>query len=512
MKHIIIDLEMNEVARDRKKRRGISNETIEIGAVMLDESYREVSCFKTYVKPAYNDIIMPIVKRITGITESMVKKAPEFNEAYHQFLSWCLEAEDELVFYSWSNADHIQFTRESSNKKYKPSPEELQIIGSQWVDFQKLFGQKLGYRNSLGLKDALELTDIHFEGSEHDALDDARNTASLLRLYADKDAFADLQDKIRKMRAAKPVNARATKHAVELFTYLRSVEGKGIITGQHTQTIPMEELSYIGEVTGKQPMLRGYELLAYSPNINYNDASEECLTEIKENEGSLEAAYKWGKKRKGIITFSYHWYSPIGGRDKSFYAVNTDFDPSKILEDGTPEREAFFSDLDAMAALLLPFAKADIPILWRPFHESDGTWFWWGRKGPKVARDLYKLMYHRFVDVYHLDNLLWVWNCAAPGAYPGDEYVDINSIDIYLDKYKATDYAKQYKKLIKATSPNRIVALAEVGYLPDIDMLENSRLPFAYYMCWSKEYCIGEQYNTKEQLKKMYDSSYAITM
>ena len=82
---------------------------------------------------------------------------------------------------------------------------------------------------------------------------------------------------------------------------------------------------------------------------------------------------------------------------------------------------------------------------------------------------------------------------------------------IYLEKYMKTDYRDDYCNLIKATSRNKVAALAEVGYMPDIHLLEQFHTPWAYYMTWSKEFCIGEQYNTAEQLKAMYSSSYAIT-
>ena len=309
-----------------------------------------------------------------------------------------------------------------------------------------------------------------------------------------------------------PVNKNASKEACELLNYLEEVSGKGIITGQHTQTIPMEEITYIKEVTGKEPKLRGFEMLAYSPNINYEDASEACLTEVYENRNTLAEALKWGKETDGIVTFSFHWFSPIGGRDKAFYSEHTDFDPEQVLVEGTKEREAFYSDLSKIAEDLKPFKDAHIPVLWRPFHESDGTWFWWGRKGPKVAAELYKLVYHLFVETYELDNLLWVWNCRLEEGYPGDEYVDIISVDVYLEKYYETDYKKEYEELINATTKNKVAALAEIGYLPDIDMLEKSKIPFAYFMTWSKEFCIGEQYNSKVSMKKMYNSPYAITL
>lgn len=308
-----------------------------------------------------------------------------------------------------------------------------------------------------------------------------------------------------------PVNANASKEARELLSYLIDCAGHKLITGQHTQTNPMEEIAYIHELTGKQPKLRGFEMLAYSPNINYADASEACLTEIYENRDTMDTALAWGKDSGGIVTLSFHWYSPIGGRDKSFYTEHTDFDARKVLVEGTAERTAFYHDMDAIAVQLRRFQEEQIPVLFRPFHESDGTWFWWGAHGPEVARELYKLMYHYYVDELHLDNLLWVWNCRLREGYPGDAYVDVISVDIYLEKYKPTDYKEEYEQLVSATTTNKVAALAEIGYLPDIDMLAQSKVPWAYYMLWSKEFCIGEQYNSKDSMKRIMTSSYVVT-
>ena len=308
------------------------------------------------------------------------------------------------------------------------------------------------------------------------------------------------------------VNPNATKEAQKLLDYLSDNAGKKIITGQHTQTIPMEEREYIRAATDRVPKLVGFELLSYSPNINYDDASEACLAEIFQNRDTLETAMKVAKETESIITFSFHWYSPVGGRDKSFYAEHTDFDARKVLEEGTPEREAFYKDMDVIAVELKKFYDARIPILWRPFHEADGTWFWWGAKGPEVARELYKLMFDHYTKKHHLDNLIWVWNCPLASGYPGDEYVDVISMDIYLPEYKPTDYAEEYKRLISETTDKKVAALAEVGYNPDVEMLEKSHIPWAYYMTWSKEFCIGQQYNSLENLRKMYKSDYSIKL
>lgn len=307
-------------------------------------------------------------------------------------------------------------------------------------------------------------------------------------------------------------NPHATQKTRELLNYLSDIAGKNIITGQHTQTNPMEEISYIEEITGKQPKLRGFELLSYSPNINYDDADEPCLTEIYENRGTVDTALKWAKESNGIVTLSFHWFSPIGGHDKSFYAKNTDFDATRVLLENTLERKAFFHDMDVIAEQLKKFQAADIPVLWRPFHESYGDWFWWGAKGPEIARELYKMMFDYYTNIHRINNLLWVWNCPLKEGYPGDAYVDVISTDIYLSAYSATDYHEDYEKLIAETTKNKVAALAEVGYMPDIAILEKSHTPWAYYMTWSKEFCIGEQYNCIERVQKMYRSNYAVTL
>ena len=69
---------------------------------------------------------------------------------------------------------------------------------------------------------------------------------------------------------------------------------------------------------------------------------------------------------------------------------------------------------------------------------------------------------------------MWVWNCRLKEGYPGDEYVDVIYVDIYLEKYAKTDYHDDYIKLIESTTKNKVAALAEVGYIPDVEMLEQS--------------------------------------
>ncbi len=307
-------------------------------------------------------------------------------------------------------------------------------------------------------------------------------------------------------------NPNASKECIRLMQYLKEISGKGIIAGQHTQTREQKELQHIQNLTGKLPAICGFELLGYSPNINYNDASEECLIEVRENVGTLENAMDWALNKKGIVTFTWHWFSPLGGRDKSFYAKNTDFDATKVLIEGSPEQSAFFSDMDCIARELKKFEQKSIPILWRPFHEADGTWFWWGSKGPEVAKELWNLMYDRYTHYHHLNNLIWVWNSHLPSGYPGDDTVDIISRDIYLEKYTHTDFSEQYYELIQITSAKKLAALGEVGTMPSASQLEKTRIPWCWFMIWSNEFCLTEQWTKNDELCKAYQSSYVITL
>lgn len=309
------------------------------------------------------------------------------------------------------------------------------------------------------------------------------------------------------------VNNNATIEAKRLLAYLEKCVADGkIVAGQHTQTMGCEEIEYIKGLTGHEPKMRGFELLGYSPNINYYDASEACLTEVEENKNTMNVALEWGKDSEHIVTISFHWFSPLYGRDKSFYAKNTVFDARRVLETGTLEREAFYKDMDAIAEELKKFMDNNIPVLWRPFHESDGDWFWWGAYGPVVAKELYLLMFDYYVNVHHLNNLIWVWNCADAAGYPGDAYVDIVSRDVYLEEYRATNYHKEYNELIDATSKNKIAALAEIGTLPDAEKLEKEIVPWAYFMTWSKEWIIGEEHNSTDNLKSIYASSVVVSL
>ena len=307
-----------------------------------------------------------------------------------------------------------------------------------------------------------------------------------------------------------PVNPNAQDCVKNVMKYLSDITYKQIITGQHTLTMAQEELSHIEKVTGKLPALVGFELLSYSPNINYFDTDDECMKEVTENYGTLKKAWEWAEK-KGLITFTWHWFSPLGGRSKAFFTDNTDFDAAKAVIDGTAENIALISDMDMMAGLLRPFCDKHIPILWRPFHEGDGNWFWWGAKGAEPLKKLWGIMYDRFTNVHKLNNLIWVWNAPTPECYPGDDTVDIISRDMYPPEHEHTSQSEMYYDLIKITQQNKITIIGETGTLPSAKAIADERVGWASYMTWSQVFCLTEKFNTNDALKEMYSSPYSVT-
>ncbi len=299
--------------------------------------------------------------------------------------------------------------------------------------------------------------------------------------------------------------------AAKVLKYLSEISGEKILTGQHTQTKKLEELHHIKQITGKMPALLGFELLSYSPNINYLKSDRECLTEVENNYGTLQQAWEWADKG-GLITFTWHWFSPLYGEGKTFFTKNTPFDASRAVIDGTPERKALISDIDVIAGYLKPFCRAGIPILWRPLHECEGDWFWWGAKGPEVYKKLYHMLFDRLTNTHHLYNLIWVWNGTDKEYYPGDHVVDIISRDMYPEAHTHSAQEEMYAGMLKVTDSPKIVIIGETGTLPSPKEIHDRKTGWSSYMTWSGDYCMSENYTTYEVLREVYDSPYAVTL
>lgn len=207
MKHIVVDLEMNEISRKHREKKAICKmEIIEIGAVLLDENYTEIGHFKTLVKPQFNEEIEPLFERITGITTKMVENAPFFEEGLKMFLSWCNSVNDEIQIYQWSDSDLLQIQKEMGLKDVAVSARDTHLL-VEWNDFQKEYGDKLMLHRQVSLKNAIMYAGLDFEGREHDALWDARNTGTLLRIIRDPELCKEALDKVIEIMTPRTLSA-----------------------------------------------------------------------------------------------------------------------------------------------------------------------------------------------------------------------------------------------------------------------------------------------------------------
>ncbi|WP_308637169.1 glycosyl hydrolase [Paenibacillus silvisoli] len=306
----------------------------------------------------------------------------------------------------------------------------------------------------------------------------------------------------------------ASPATVGLWNYLNSVFGQRVITGQHTASSfwPVKEFEYIQQVTGKQPAIRGFDLLSYTHATETEEPTEHKLLEIDENKGSIESAIAWTNEHNGIVTLTWHWYAPTGGKDKTFYTKNTDFNLPLALTPGTDEHQLLLADLDTVADQLKRLRDANVPVLWRPLHEADGGWFWWGAFGPEPCKQLWRLMYDRFTNLHQLNNLIWVWNSHVPSWYPGEDETDIDSCDIYAPSANYGPLRKPFEQVDGLAGGKKLVALGENGSIPDPDQLIESRTPWLWYMTWGEGFVVDGKSTTDDQLRKVYSHPYCITL
>lgn len=304
-------------------------------------------------------------------------------------------------------------------------------------------------------------------------------------------------------------NKNSTQECKELMKMFSKICGKGILSGQHCNKASGIDIEYVKFVTGKTPAILGFDLLSYSCATNSEDRDFECIDELINNRGSVEAAIKYGENSNSIITLCWHWFSPMNGKNKSFYSKNTTFDLEKALIYGTEENIAMIRDMDAIAYELNRFKERNIPILWRPFHEACGKWFWWGAKGPEIYIKLYRFMYDRYVNYHKLNNLIWVWNSPHKEWYPGDDVVDLYSVDYYAPIGNHGPLTNEYLKALESGKGNKAIALSENGPIPNPKLLKRTKTPWLWFMTWNN-FNNNFMWNTQDELRKFYNDPYVI--
>jgi len=291
-------------------------------------------------------------------------------------------------------------------------------------------------------------------------------------------------------------NPRASAEARRLYAYLWSQYGRRTLTGQQEQGYNPEgaqrELDYLHRVTGRLPAILG---------LDYIDP--------RDDDGVTRRALAWAKGG-GIVTLCWHWGAPDIGT--GYENSKKDFDVAAALRPGTVQNRLMLAQMDHVAALLGRLRVARVPVLWRPFHEFSGDWFWWGKHGPDAFKALWRLMYDRFARLHGLDNLIWVLGWAGqnvdPAYYPGRATVDVAGADIYAaDHGNLAPLFAQVKRIVGDTVP---ICLHENGPVPDPATL-GPAADWLWFMTWHTRWLTGADQNTPDQLARDYASERYVT-
>ena len=287
-------------------------------------------------------------------------------------------------------------------------------------------------------------------------------------------------------------NPNADKTATAVYGYLTSLYGKQVLSAQQESTwmgSDNYEFDYIQSASSKLPAIRGFDYM--------ND----------DFEGVNKRALEWWQSG-GLVTICWHTGSNFSGEWND--AQNTEIaDWDKALTEGTDEYNALISGMDKGAAALSELQKQGVTVLWRPFHEFDGKWFWWGKGGEENFKKLWRIMYERYTNYWKLNNLIWVLGYSHNGIdckswYVGNKYCDI----IGADSYDGGAQPGLFTRLIKINSDNKPKCFHECGKNPDENELNSTR--WLWFMTWHTEYLTDN--NDTTSLNKLYNSELVITL
>lgn len=294
-------------------------------------------------------------------------------------------------------------------------------------------------------------------------------------------------------------NSNANSATRAVFNYICDTYENKIILGQQESTwvdTPEYEMNYISDATGLLPAMRGFDFMG------------------DDFDGVVARAEEWWNKG-GLVTICWHC-----GPDFSGNYDNCKEDEIKnwdlILTEGTPENKAFIENMNKAGNALNELQEKGVTVLWRPFHEFDGAWFWWGKGGSENFKKLWIMMYNHFTNDLGLNNLIWVLGYSHNGTdydgepedwYPGDEYCDIVGADSYETSENGAE-ERLHKIVKRITKGKKPLIFHECGQFPTAEQLKET--PWCAIMAWHTEWLIDN--NSKESLKALYSSDYTVTL
>lgn len=303
-----------------------------------------------------------------------------------------------------------------------------------------------------------------------------------------------------------PVNKNASPEAKKLLAYLYEIDDEHTLSGQHNDNHEMNRYTNKAqEIGGRYPAIWGTDF-TWSGS---QDPGHQIVQEaIEKHKAGVLVTLMWHAGRP-MDTPPFRWSESIQGEI-------TDEEWTALTTPGTALHAKWRDQIDQIAFHLKQLRDANVPVLWRPYHEMNGVWFWWGdKKGEHGYAKLWRLMFDRFVNFHKLNNLIWVWNANAPrdipedeafaykDYYPGHEYVDVLATDVYNFDYEQKDYEE-----LLALAEGRVIALGEVGELPKLEILA-AQPKWAWFMVRSSWL---ETHNTLERVMTIYNLRETLTL
>jgi mannan endo-1,4-beta-mannosidase len=270
---------------------------------------------------------------------------------------------------------------------------------------------------------------------------------------------------------------------------------------QHLPAVSCDQ-SDVKEVTGAYPAVYGHDFLhiANFTTGAWFDYEKQIAREL-----TIDAY-----NRGGVNTYAWHYANPVS--QGSFYWNDSQVEAvSKIIPGGS-HNDVYKASLRQVADFAKSLVGADgklIPVIFRPFHEFDGDWFWWGKAHCSASdyKTLYQFTVTYLRDSLGVHNFLYAWSpdknfnteTQFLERYPGDEYVDLVGMDNYGDMQPGTSPTVAAKKLKivsdYAKAKNKLAAMTETGLQKLtqsnwctqmlLKALQSEKVELSYVMVWA---------------------------
>lgn len=304
-----------------------------------------------------------------------------------------------------------------------------------------------------------------------------------------------------------PSDKKATKETVNLYRKLKILAGKGFMFGHQDDLAYGVNWRYesgrsdVKEAAGDYPAVYGWDL----GGIEFGNDKNLDNVPFKK----MKQYIKEGYSRGGVITISWHLISPIGAEKGAW---DTTHGTVKSILPGGSNHDLYKLWLDRLAEFMASLKGSNgeaIPILFRPYHELTGNWFWWCRNACTEFefKTLWRFTVYYLQQQKNIHNLIWVYNTSDNfktrdeflERYPGDELVDMISFDAYQydDPQKSDWYIKNVNSKLTILSEigkekNKPIALAETGFeaIPYTEWWTKTLLPaigenkISYVLVW----------------------------